>query len=51
MMDKKELTQAEKPGLLWNGGDERESAPIPEDGVPLVFLRWLSDSYLELHGE
>jgi site-specific DNA-methyltransferase (cytosine-N4-specific) len=20
------------PGLLWNGGDERESAPIPEDG-------------------
>lgn len=20
------------PGLLWNGGDERESAPLPEDG-------------------
>lgn len=20
------------PGLLWNGGDERESSPIPEDG-------------------
>jgi len=23
------------PGLLWNGGDERESAPIPEDGSQL----------------